>query len=60
MFPCDKLAKDACMPDAGGGFSGITLAHNVKTKQEVDAIIKSLRQFGVKITKEPQAAGWGG
>ncbi len=60
LFPRDKLAEDACVPNDGGGFSGITLAHNVKTREEVDRIFKNLRQFGVKITKEPQPTGWGG
>jgi len=60
LYPKDKLAEDACVPNDGSGFSGMTLAHNVKTKEEVDAIIEKLRIAGVKITKEPQDTGWGG
>lgn len=60
LYPRDKLAEDACVPNDGHGFSGITLAHNVKTREDVDRIIENLRQFGVKITKEPQATFWGG
>jgi catechol 2,3-dioxygenase-like lactoylglutathione lyase family enzyme len=60
LYPKDKLAEDARVPNDGTGFSGITLAHNVKTKEEVDAIIEKLRTAGVKITKEPQDTEWGG
>jgi hypothetical protein len=42
LCPRDKLAEDACETDDGSGFSGITLYHNVKSKQEVDAIIEKL------------------
>lgn len=60
LYPKDKLAEDARVPIDGTGFSGITLAHNVKTKEEVDAIIEKLQKAGVKITKEPQVTEWGG
>jgi len=29
LYPWDKLAEDAQVPDAGHGFRGVTLAHNV-------------------------------
>ena len=60
LFPKDKLAEDARVSNDGTGFSGITLAHNVKTREEVDAIIDKLRKAGVTITKEPQDTEWGG
>jgi uncharacterized glyoxalase superfamily protein PhnB len=60
LYPRDKLAEDALVPNDGSGFSGITLAYNVKTKQEVDEIIEKLHEAGVKITKEPQDTFWGG
>jgi uncharacterized glyoxalase superfamily protein PhnB len=60
LYPKDKLAEDAMVPNDGSGFSGITLAYNVKTKQEVDTIINNLRKAEVKITKEPQDTFWGG
>jgi len=60
LYPRDKLAEDACVPNDGRGFSGVTLAYNVRTRQEVDAIIESLKKHGVKITKEPQETFWGG
>ncbi|MFZ2097941.1 MAG: VOC family protein [Anaerolineales bacterium] len=60
LYPKDKLALDACVPEDGSGFSGVTLAHNVKSKREVDEIIEKLSKVGVKITKEPQDTFRGG
>lgn len=60
LYPRDKLAEDACVTNDGRGFSGITLAYNVRAKQEVDEIIAHLKNEGVKITKEPQDTFWGG
>jgi catechol 2,3-dioxygenase-like lactoylglutathione lyase family enzyme len=59
LFPRDRLAEDAQVPNDGSGFSGMTLAYNVKSRVEVDEIIKKLHQAGVKITKEPQDMFWG-
>lgn len=60
LYPKDKLAEDAMVPNDGRGFAGITLAYNVKTRGEVDEIIADLRRAGVKISKEPQETFWGG
>ncbi len=60
LHPKEMLAKDARVANDGTGFSGITLAHNVKTKEEVDSLIKKLRSAGATITKEPQDTEWGG
>ncbi len=60
LFPRDELAKDALVDAAGSGFAGFTLAHNVESKAQVDAIIADLKSKGVKITKEPQTMFWGG
>jgi catechol 2,3-dioxygenase-like lactoylglutathione lyase family enzyme len=54
LYPRGLLAEDALVANDGSGFSGMTLAYNVKTKEEVDEITKNLRQAEVKITKEPQ------
>jgi catechol 2,3-dioxygenase-like lactoylglutathione lyase family enzyme len=60
LFPRDKLAEDALVPDEGGGFAGVTLAHNTRSEAEVDEIMADLRGKGVRITKEPQKVFWGG
>ena len=60
LYPRDKLAEDATVPDDGSGFSGITLAHNVKSKAEVDALFAHAVSVGAKPVKQPQEVFWGG
>jgi len=59
IYPRDALAKDIRIDDSKPGFSGITLAHNVATKEEVIEIIETVRKAGCKIVKEPQKVDWG-
>lgn len=60
LYPRELLAEDTMVAAEGSGFSGITLAHNVRSEAEVDQIINGLRAKGVKILKEPQKVFWGG
>ncbi len=60
LYPRDKLAEDAKIPDTGSGFSGITLAHNVKSPADVDAVVKQAVAAGAKLVKQPQKVFWGG
>ena len=40
LFARDALAADARLPSAGGGgFGGITLAYNARSRAEVDAVL---------------------
>jgi catechol 2,3-dioxygenase-like lactoylglutathione lyase family enzyme len=54
-----NLTADSGVPDAEG-FGGVTLAHNVGSPAEVDAVIEEARQAGGTITREPAATFWGG
>jgi uncharacterized protein len=54
-----ELAEDSGVEDSGG-YGGITLAHNVRSPAEVDAVIESARAAGATITREPGEAFWGG
>jgi catechol 2,3-dioxygenase-like lactoylglutathione lyase family enzyme len=60
LYPNDKLAEDATVDAEGSGFKGFTLAHNLRSEQEVDELIETLRTKGVTIVKEPQKVDWGG
>jgi uncharacterized protein len=60
LYPRDLLAADANVPNDGAAFAGITIAHNVGSKDEVDAAIAAARSIGARITKAPQATDWGG
>jgi predicted lactoylglutathione lyase len=53
------LAEDSAVTD-GGGWGGVTLAHNVGSPEEVDAVIEEARAAGAKIGREPAATFWGG
>jgi hypothetical protein len=60
LYPRDKLAEDATVPDAGSGFSGITLAHNEPSKEQVDATFAEAIRAGARPVKTPQDVFWGG
>jgi uncharacterized glyoxalase superfamily protein PhnB len=54
------LAEDVGVPSEGHGFSGVTLAHNVATKAEVDQVFAQAVAAGATPRKQPQDAFWGG
>jgi len=60
LYSKDELAKDATVDSVGNGFKGFTIAYNARSEKEVDDLIESLREKGVKIVKEPHKAFWGG
>ena len=39
LYPREALADDAKVDAAGGGFRGFTLAHNVRTREEVALLL---------------------
>ena len=55
----EKLAADSGVRD-GGGWGGITLAHNVRSSEEVDRIIEDARAAGAAISREPAETFYGG
>jgi uncharacterized protein len=62
LYPLDELSKDINKsdPPAGQGFSGITLAYNAKSEEEVNQIFETVEQVGGKIVKAPNRVFWGG
>lgn len=54
-----KLADDSSVED-GGGWGGVTLALNLGSPAEVDAVIEEARTAGAKIGREPGETFWGG
>ena len=62
LYPLDKLAEDISpdVPTTRNAFSGITLAHNAQSKDEVVAIMNRAEMAGAQIVKEPQDTFWGG
>jgi catechol 2,3-dioxygenase-like lactoylglutathione lyase family enzyme len=53
------LADDSGVVD-GGGWGGVTLAHNVRSPAEVDAVIEEARAAGSSVAREPAETFWGG
>ena len=56
----DKLAPDMGIPDDGARWSGIALAHNVHSREEVHEVIELARRSGAEITREPAETFYGG
>ena len=54
------LAKDAKLPAEGSGFRGMSLAHNTRSKDEVDTILTAAERAGGRILRHGEAAFWGG
>jgi predicted lactoylglutathione lyase len=54
-----NLAEDSGVTDARG-WGGVTLAHNVRSREEVDAVVGEARTAGARITREPGPTFWGG
>ena len=58
----DKLAADSGVPDrpADGSFDGIALAHNLRTPEEVDALVDAAERAGATVTRQPAETSYGG
>jgi uncharacterized protein len=54
-----KLEQDSGVEDTGG-WGGVTLAHNVRSPAEVDAVLVEARDAGATIARSGAATFWGG
>jgi catechol 2,3-dioxygenase-like lactoylglutathione lyase family enzyme len=55
----DQLAEDSGVTD-NGGWGGVTLAHNVRSPAEVDAVIAEADAAGATIARPGGETFWGG
>ncbi len=60
LYPRQALAEDIGCARLGEGFGAITLAHNVRSKEEVVALLDLAAGLGGKIVKPAQDTSWGG
>jgi catechol 2,3-dioxygenase-like lactoylglutathione lyase family enzyme len=63
LYPYDELAKDVGDEFVGRPmprFPGVTLAHNVRERAEVDAVLARAEAAGARIEKPAQDTFWGG
>lgn len=64
LYSIDSLARDINADNpptiTNSGFSGITLAINMKSEDEVDAFLKTVIKHGGTLVKQPEKVSWGG
>jgi catechol 2,3-dioxygenase-like lactoylglutathione lyase family enzyme len=60
LYPWDELADDAQVPGGGTGFRGVTLAHNVRSRERVEEVLAEAERAGGEVVKPAQPTSWGG
>lgn len=60
LYGLEDLAEDAQVASEGSGFNGFSLAHNVNSESEVDAVMAQAIAAGGLMVKQPQKVFWGG
>ncbi|MHB1218577.1 MAG: VOC family protein [Alphaproteobacteria bacterium] len=55
-----SLAADMGVVDETRGFGGVAIAHNVRAKDDVDALLKEAEGAGARVLKSGMATDWGG
>ena len=63
LFGRRALADDVGLPpgaDVPPGFAGVTLAHNVRSEAEVNAVLAQAVDAGAQLRKPGQKVFWGG
>lgn len=62
LYPIEKLAEDISsgISPVRRGFSGFTIAHNARSREDVVSIIRRAESAGARVVKEPQETFWGG
>jgi uncharacterized protein len=59
LWSRELLAADSAVDDSGG-WGGVTLAHNVGSPAEVDAVLREAEAAGATIGRSGEATPWGG
>jgi uncharacterized protein len=59
LWSRDELAADTAVADSGG-WGGVTLAHNVRSPEQVDAVLHQAGANGATITRPGGETFWGG
>ncbi len=61
LYPRDMLNKDIGLPGGSGGATGaVTLAYNVRAREDVAAALEEAERAGGAIVKPAQDVFWGG
>jgi predicted lactoylglutathione lyase len=59
LWSRSELAEDGGLED-GGGWGGVTLAYNARSREEVDAVLGAVAAAGARVSKPARATFWGG
>jgi predicted lactoylglutathione lyase len=60
LFDRAAMAKDSQLPPERVASGGVSLAYNVRGKEEVDAVLAEAVAAGARLLKPAQPASWGG
>ena len=60
LWPRKSLAADSGLPQQAASGGQFSLAHNVASQQEVDAVMQQAERAGARIVKPAQATFYGG
>lgn len=60
LYPRAELAKDIGEPVGAPSVGTVTLAHNGRTREDVDAVMALAERAGARIVKPAEEAFWGG
>ena len=60
LWSRESLAADAEVAPGGTGFRGFSLAHNVRSPAEVDALLSRAAECGGTVLKRGHPTDWGG
>lgn len=60
LFDAAKFAEDQGRPGTMTPIEGVTLSHNVESRDAVDAAVERIRGAGGEVVKAPQDGAFGG
>ncbi len=60
LWPRASIAHDTGISKSAASPTEITIGHNVRTQEEVDAVMEQAKRAGARIVKPAQKTFWGG
>ena len=60
LYGRKALAEDAGVEYSTAAFTGVSLAHNCQSEQQVDEVMAFAEAAGAKVVKAPEKVFWGG
>jgi catechol 2,3-dioxygenase-like lactoylglutathione lyase family enzyme len=60
IWPRDSLAHDTGIPKTPRSSTELSIGHNVRSEQEVDAVMEQAERAGATIVKPARKTFWGG